>query len=89
MHLCEMWYALLRAEEEAWVAAEKAHLEEEERTHEHARELVWEAEEARVWAEEEAWRQGGEWHAQDEEDCLTVERDLREEGGPSRERAPR
>ena len=60
-------------------------MEEEER----ARELAWEAKEARVWAEEEAWRQEGEWRVWEEEDCLAVERDLREEGGPSRERAPR
>ena len=40
-------------------------------------------------AEEEAQRQEGERRAREEEDCLAVKRDLRKEGGPSRERAPR
>ena len=74
-----------REAKEAWVTAEKAHLEEEEGV----RKLAQEAEEAQVWAEEEAWRQEGERCVREEEDCLAVERDLREEGGPSRERAPR
>ena len=50
------------------------------------RELAWEAKEARVWAEEEARRQEGEQRVR-EENRLTVEQDLHEEGGPSRERA--
>ena len=37
--------------------------------------------------EEEARRQEEERHACEEEDRLVVEQDLREEGGPSRERA--
>ena len=74
------------AEEEA---PEKAHLEEEEREWECVQEQVCKAEEVWVWAEEEAWRQEEEWYTQEEEDHLAVERDLCEEGGPSRERAPR
>ena len=42
-----------------------------------------------AWAEEEDQKQEEEQRAQEEEDRLTVERDLREEGGPSRERALR
>ena len=38
---------------------------------------------------EEAWRQEGERRVWEEEDRLMVERDLCEEGGPSRKRAPR
>ena len=37
---------------------------------------------------EEARRQEGERHAQEEEEHLVVERDLHEEGGPSKEQAP-
>ena len=50
--------------------------------------MVRQAAEVRAWAEEEAWRHEGEQHAWEEEECLMVERDLHEEGGPSREWAP-
>ena len=75
--------ARLWAKEEARVAAEKARLEEEER------ERVCVLEQAWAWAEEEARRQEEEQCAWEEEDRLAVERDLCEEGGPSRERALR
>ena len=83
--------ARLRAKEEACVAAEKARLEEETRK----RELM--LEEVQVWAEEEAQKQEEErrvheeeeWHVRKEEERPMVERDVREEGGPSLERAPR
>ena len=68
--------ARLWAEEEAQVAAEKAHLEEE---------CTWEqeclAEEARVWAEEEA-------QMQEEEEWDTVEQDLHQVGGSSKGKVP-
>ena len=44
--------------------------------------------EVRVWAEEEARKQEEERCAHKEEERLAVEQDLREEGGPSWERAP-
>ena len=56
------------------MAAEKAHLEEEEHKWEHALEQVHLAEEAWVWAEE------GEWDM--------VEWDLHEAGGSSKGKAP-
>ena len=40
-------------------------------------------------AKEEARKQEEECHKREEEEDLAVERDLREVGGPSRERAPR
>ena len=46
------------------------------------------AAEVQAWAEEEAQRQEEEWCAHEEEEDPVVERDLREEGGPSWERAP-
>ena len=80
--------ARLWAEEEAGVATEKAWLEEEEREWERVLEQARQAEEAWAWAEEEAQRQEEERRVREEEDRLVVERDLREEKGPSRERAP-
>ena len=43
----------------------------------------------RAQAEEEVQKQEEERHAHEGEECLAVERDLHEEGGPSRERAQR
>ena len=88
--------ARLRAEEEARVAAEKARLGEEARERELTLEKAREAAEAQARAEEEARKQEEEQCAceeeercaREEEGCPAVERDLREEGGPSRERAP-
>ena len=73
--------ARLRPEEEARVATKKACLEEEECKWEHALEQACQAEEARVQAKEEA-------RMQEEEEEDTVEWDLHEAGGPSKEKAP-
>ena len=80
------------------MAAEKARLEEEECEREHALEQACQAkeawvqaeEEARARAEEEAWaRAEEEAQVQEEEEWDTVEWDLHEVGGPSKEKASR
>ena len=79
------------------MAAEKAQLEEEARERELVLEKACSAVEAQAWAEEEAQKQEEERRAREEEERCTcegeghpaVEQDLRKEGGPSRERAPR
>ena len=63
------------------MAAEKARLEEEAWEWEHMLKVACQAEEARVRVQEEARKQEEEWHAQEEQDRLAVERDLHEEGG--------
>ena len=72
--------ARLRAKEEAQVATEEAHLEEEEHEQEHALEQVRLAEEAQAQAEEEA-------RMREEEERDTVEWDLHKAGGSSKEKA--
>ena len=67
------------------MATEKARLEEEECVSEQA----CQAEVAWVWAAEAAWAQEEERRVCEEEERLAVERDLREEEGPSRERVQR
>ena len=65
------------------MAAEKARLEEEAQERERTLEEACQAAEVQAWVEEEARKQEEEWCVREEE-----ERDLREEGGPSWERAP-
>ena len=56
--------------------------------HKHALKVACQAQEARARAAEEARKQEEERQVREEEDRLAVEWDLREEGEPSRERAP-